>query len=310
MRLRNIYVLCNENLEKVKAIKGATYTSNSSYTSVSGWDIFLDAYNKLHEISFLNEDISNLIRSVPEIYRHQNKFVVANNEWSKINRNRDKLVASMENVINLYESMELNSDEKTGIDIKLPKCDDFSDFKKCIDELEFILYKCPFFKAEGEDLRFNTLDVGSMWLNFLIIGVSIGAASIILNNIAAFLDKCSIVRSHKNIVEQQELQLQSMKMEEEKKNEILNGINQIYQAQVDTVISELENETGVKLKDGEERGVVSQAFDKANTLIDKGLQIYSTIDSPKEVKALFDPIEMKYISISKGLKQLEDKESE
>jgi len=310
MRLRNIYVLCNENLDKIKAIKGTTSANNSSYTVVTGWNSFLEAYNKLNEIAFLNDDISNLVSSVPEIYRHQKQFTVTNTEWSKIIQNRNELVSSMVSVIKLYESMELNSEEKIGLDIKLPKCEDFSDFKKYIDELEFILYKCPFFKIEGEDLKFKTLDVGSMWLNFLVVGASIGAASIILNNIAAFLDKCIIVKSHKITVEQQEMQLQSMTMEEKQKKEILKGIKQIYQAQVDTIISELEKETGVKLKNGEERGVVSQAFDKANVLIDKGLQIYSTIDSPKEVKALFEPIEMKYFSISEGLKKLEDKESE
>ena len=309
MRLRNIYVLCNENLEKVEAIKGTVSASNSSYTMVSGWDSFLEAYSKIKEIAFLNKDISNLISSVPEIYHHQNKFSVTNTEWNRINLNKSKLVASMINVIDLYESMGLNAEEQMGLDIKLPKCEDFFDFKKCIDELEFILYKCPFFKIEGEDLKFKSLDVGSMWLNFLVIGVSIGATSILLNNIAAFLDKCIAVRSHKVTVAQQELQLQSMTMEEEQKEHLLKGIQQIYQAQVDVIISELEKETNVDLRDGEERGVVSQAFDKANALIDKGLQIYSTIDSPKEIKALFEPIEMKYLSISENLKMLEEKNS-
>lgn len=310
MRLRNIYVLCRENIEKVKLIKGTTSQNNSAYIAVTGWCSFLDAYIKINEIAFLHDDISNLVNSIPEIYRHQNQFTVSNTEWSKISQNKNKLVSSMENAINLYESLDINSDEQIGIDIKLPKCEDFSDFKKYIDELEFILYRCPFFKIDGENLKFRTLDVGSMWLNFLIIGASVGTTSIILNNIASFLDKCIIVKSHKITVQQQELQLQSMEMEEKQKNEIMCGIKKIYAAQVDTVISELEKETSIKLKDGEERGVVSQAFDKANVLIDKGMQIYSTIDSPNEVKALFEPIQMKYLSIEEELKKIEDKGSE
>ncbi len=310
MRLRNIYVLCNQNIENVKAIKGNASSNNNSYTVVTGWGVFLESYNILNEIDFLKQHVLNLMNSVPEIYRHQKQFTVTTAEWNKINRYKNMLVSSIENVIELYESMELSSEETLGLDIKLPKFEDFSEFKKCIDELDFILYKCPLFKAKGEDLKFNTMDVGSMWLNFLIIGVTVGATSIILNNIAAFLDKCIVVRSHKITVDQQALQLQSMALKEEKKRELLEGINDIYQAQVETIISELENETGVNLKDGEERGIVAQSFEKANILIDKGLQIYSTIDSPAEIKALFEPIEMKYLSIGDEIKMLEKKGTE
>lgn len=310
MRLKNIYVLCKDNVEKVESIKGSTSSSNSSYTVVTGWGVFLGSYSELYSISFLQDDISNLFNSVPEIYRHQSQFNVSNAEWNKISQNKNKLISSIKNVIKLYESMGLDSEEKIGIDVKLPKCDDFSDFRKCIDELEFVLYRCPFFKIDGEDLKFNTLDVGSMWINFVILGISVGASSIILNNLVAFIDKCLIIRSHKLTVEQQELQLQSMEMEKAEKEKLLSGINKIYEAQVENVISELESETNISLKDGEERGVVSQAFDKANLLLDKGLQIYSTIDSPEEVKALFEPLEMKYISVGNELKQLEKKVSE
>ena len=72
----------------------------------------------------------------------------------------------------------------------------------------------------------------------------------------------------------------------------------------------MENETNKKLQNGEERGMVEQAFEKMNVLLEKGLQIYSTIESPQEVKALFEPLEMKYISVSNGVKLIEEKAKE
>lgn len=108
-------------------------------------------------------------------------------------------------------------------------------------------------------------------------------------------------------VTEQKVMLENMKMEQKEKENILNGINRIYQAQVENAIKELEVETGISLKDGEERGVVTQSFEKTNALIDKGLQIYAAIDSPKEVQVLFEPLENNYSLIEQGIKLLEKK---
>lgn len=304
MRLRNIYMICLDNMEKVKTVTGKPNPNNNSYTVVDGWDTFLESYKVLTKVPYLQPNADEIYKSVPDIYRYQNTFSISNSDWNKMNRNINALTCIMDDVIRLYESMELNCEEHLGIDIKLPKCDDFADFIKCMEELDFILYKCPFFKIQGEDLKFNTFDVGSLWLNFVIAGATV---SVILNNLAAFFDKCMIIKSHKKTLEQQELIIQSMEIENKEKENMLKTINKLYQAQVDNCIAELESETGISLEDGEQRGVVCQAFEKTNLLIDKGLQIYSTIDSPNEVKALFQPLEMKFLSVFDEKKQLEDK---
>lgn len=310
MRLRNIYMICLENMEKVKMVSGKVNPNNTAYTVVDGWNIFLESYKVLTKVPYLQPNADEIYKSVPDIYRHQNTFSVSNSEWNKINRNINTLTCIMDDVIKLYESMELECDEHIGIDIKLPKCDDFADFIKYIEELNFVLYKCPFFKIQGEDLKFNTFDVGSLWLNFVIAGLTIGATgSIIMNNLAAFFDKCLIIKSHKKTLEQQELLIQSMQIENKEKESMLKAINKLYETQVANCITELEMETGISLGDGEQRGVVCQAFEKTNLLIDKGLQIYTTIDSPNEVKALFQPLEMKFISVFDEKKQLEDKKN-
>lgn len=38
------------------------------------------------------------------------------------------------------------------------------------------------------------------------------------------------------------------------------------------------------------------------------MKIYSAIDSPKEVKALFEPLEMKYVSMTDALKLIDQKQ--
>ena len=309
MRLRNIYVICKENLEKIDALTSSTCADNSSYVKVSNWMIVSDAIRKsLGSIKFLEEEAHELMQSVPEIYRIDDSFKIHNSDWDKIKRAKNQLRDCMVDVINLYESMEINTDEHIGIDIKLPECNDFSDLKKYIDELDFILYKCPFFKVENETLKFNTVDVGSMWLTFAVLGVGAGVASALANNIAAFIDKCMVIKSHKITLEQQKKQLEFMQMEKDAKESLIEGLEKIFESQVNSVISNLEKETGIVLKDGEERGIASTAFEKANAMLDKGMQLYSTIDSPNEIKSLFEPLEMKYLSISENLKLLEKKD--
>lgn len=59
-----------------------------------------------------------------------------------------------------------------------------------------------------------------------------------------------------------------------------------------------------------EFGRIEQCFEKMGVLIEKGLQIRASIDSPSETKALFEPLEMKYLEIGNTLKLLEKNKEE
>lgn len=212
----------------------------------------------------------------------------------------------MSAIIDLCESMGMSAEEKSGIDIKIPPNCDFTDFRKIMDDLEFIFLKCPLFKSDTEELKFESVDVGSTWISFIVLSVG---TSIILNNIAAFIDKVIIIRSHRLTLEMQETELNKSKMDEKEKLELLKNINKLYKTYVSNAVSDLEEMTKCKLKDGDERGKVEKAIEKAEKLIDKGLQIYPMIDSSKETKLLFEPLKMKYLSIADEIKLLTDKKA-
>ena len=164
-------------------------------------------------------------------------------------------------------------------------------------------------------MKFENVDVGSTWITFTIVGIAIvTGGSILMNNIAAFLDKVIVIRSHKMTVKAQESELNKSNIDSKEREEILKGIVKTYNLAVENATYELEKITGYDINDEEERGRAEQCIKKAVDLIDKGLEIYTTIDSPKEVKVLFEPLEMKYLSISKEPKLLtennENKENE
>lgn len=309
MKLRNIYMACKRSIEPISNIRFIQKKVGITQYCVSGWNAAQTAIlNNLKEIEFLKDKTAALINAIPQALITKDEFEVSSSDWEIIRNRYKELSTSLQDVINLYESMGGENNQAPGLDIKLPQCNDFNEFRECVESLDFILYKCPFFKVEGEDLKFDSMDIGSLCFTFLVVTAGTVTASVILNNVAAFIDKCYVIKSHKCSIEQQKAMIQKMDIDEETKKIYMEGTKRVYKELVNSVVAELEEETNIKMKDGEEVGFTSQAFDKAIVLLDKGMQLYSTIDAPQDVQALFKPLEMKYIETQKTIEAITQKE--
>lgn len=216
--------------------------------------------------------------------------------------------------ISLYETTELQyKEDGIGLEVKLPDLNDITELKKHIDDLEFIFTKCPFFQNNDASLKLETVDSGSIWLIFAVACTSVSVGSKFLNNIVSFIDKCYVIRSHSLSCKRQELEIENAKIEQKEKEELLKNINRLYRISVENAIRDLQVITGCPIQDGEEMGRAEQSLEKMTKLLEQGLQIYASLDSPQEVKALFEPLEMHYFSAEKELKKIEkksEKESE
>ena len=309
MKFRNVFLISREYYGAISGITQQAITVNGrSGSRVFGWNNAVGAVTKLLEIPLFEREASELIERIPSFYRTSKIFDVSNEEWNKISKAQMTLLKKMENVIEIYQMTGQEMEEKCGVDIKLPQYSDFSEFAKYISDLELIFTKCPFIKNEEEKLEFENVDIGSTWLTFFVVGsVAVVGGSILLNNIAAFIDKCIVIRSHYLTIQKQKVDLDKEKRTEEEKKVILKYIEEMYMKNVDFEMQELENLTHVTLKDPEERSRALLTINKMGELIDKGLQVCASLNSPSETKALFEPLEMKYIEISKGLKLLEEK---
>jgi hypothetical protein len=314
MNLRSIYLLCKEHIETVESLESTeTNRDGRRINSISGWDSCRAAILKLQEIPFLKGRCTNVFENVPSYFISHNKFDVLATEWNSMRAALNELKSSILFIIELYESMGLaDQNDAVEIDVKLPRFDDFSAFTKVIDDLEFIISKCPFLKCEDEKLYFKNVDVGSTWLTFLIVGGSITGGSVLINNLLALVDKSIILRSHYISYKQQKQQLEDHNQAEDEKKVILGYLEKLYKEEVDSTITEMENVSGYKMEnaDGDERRRLEQCMDKMGKLIEQGLQIHAAIDSPQEVKVLFKSLEMKYISIGEEQRLLEDKEED
>lgn len=304
--------MCRDNYDLIKGISGEDVTiNNRSGVCVSGWDDARNALIKLHEVDSLKDEADALINSVPEFYVNSDSFNITREEWNRIESAKYTLLRTMDDTVDLYEKMGIDTEERVGLDIKLPKFNDFSEFVKYINDIEFVLTKCPFLQDNNEKLIFENVDVGSTWLTFLVIGGAVTASgSVLLNNIASFVDKCIILRSHFLTTQKQKVELEAEKRDKAEKEIISKYIDDLYKNLVDSTIKELEKTTNhtVKNEDGDEFGRIEQCFDKMGVLIEKGLQIRASIDSPNATQALFEPLEMKYLEVDNALKLLEKKE--
>ena len=313
MRLRSIYLLCVKNLDKIERLEGISITSNSrGGIRVSGWEAIKNSMEELNSIEFLKEDSIKLFNSIPYIYRSKNTFDVESGEWNSILNNRNIIIDKMKNTISLYESLGIESNDEVGIDIKLPMYSDFTEFKGYIDDLELIITKCPLLKNDKEEIKFANVDIGSTWLTFLITGAAVmGTGSIIVNNIAALVDKAIAIKSHLISLEEQKVAQIAVLEASKQKSEVINIVIESFKTMerefIDQKIKELEQTTQIEMRDGDEKGRTELTIKKLGDLIDKGLVIYSAIDAPKEVKLLFPPLEIKNID-NKDIKFLENNE--
>lgn len=169
-----------------------------------------------------------------------------------------------------------------------------------------IFSQCPFLQCENETLKFESVDVGSNWIRLAVASTS---TCILLTNIGAVVDKAITLRSHYITVQQQEEMLKATQMKNELAKDQINFFNSIRDAYMSTAIKELQEQCG-ELKDGEEKGKAERSLKKLCELIDKGAEIYASIDAPEEVQALFPEIQGNLELPGELMKYLEDKESE
>lgn len=291
MRLFGMYYVCKNYLPVVENMKlesrqvNTAAGSNTTIQFLSGWQEKSKILNELAKIEPLRGRAEAMYSSIPVVFLDRDKFDLSAGDCDKFKKARQDLTVAMQTVIQLYEStnMQKSSDLSLGFDVKLPMFEDIGEFSECLKDLDFVMKQCPYLNLKDSQIKYGSVDVGSTWLTFLIAGT---AGSSVLNNLSKIVDRAIKMKSHAATVKMQKEILHSMEM----KNEILRGVIDTYEKANDVIVNryveELETEIS-PLSDGEERGKVGKSLEKLSAWMDRGLQIYSAIDSPTEIKDLF-----------------------
>ncbi len=301
-----MYFICKGNIEAVKEIKIETRTQGSnSINCIKNWDEKVRLLDKLANIPGLRDSVTDLYESVPIFVRNRKTADLDATSEAKFKESQKNLICSMNTIISMYENMGLKEDFGTGFDVKLPAFDSIKDFSSCVKDIEFIINQCPYLRSDDGEVRFKSVDVGSFWITFLIAGT---AASTLLLNLSKIVDAAVKIKSHVVTVKQQEETLRAMELKNNIASDIVDTFKQMNKSIVDNCVHELEADLG-PLKDGEEVDKVGKSIQKLADWMNKGLQIYSTIDAPKEVRDLFPPQEEQPLLNDDIIKFIEQKES-
>lgn len=306
MRLYGMYYTCKKYIEYVKGMK---VISKSSARETTWWiESWKEKSIVLNEISImepLRVYARELYETIPIIYRDQDEINVTEKVKDNFVTARKRLVVAMETIIHMYETINPNkaTGETYGFDIKMPEFDDLEEFSKCIDDLNFVIKQCPYLNKEGQ-IKYGTIDVGSTWLTFIVVGVS---ATTIISNLGKIVDNAIKIKSHITTVKAQEEALRSIEIRDEVAAEVLDAYKKANKVLTQKSVAELERELG-ELSDGEEKDKVGKTLEKLGLWMDKGMQIYSAIDAPTEIKDVFpEQQEIKFLS-DDLMKLLENKE--
>ena len=307
MKLYNVYRICKQNIDYFKKsnLTKQVVENNNVIFQLENWIEFKEKLQSLRKLSILKDYIDNYFNIIPVFISEKEIPKVSSTMASQLESIKKNICERMETIINLYESMNLG-DGGNGIDIKMPPCDDLKDYISYLKDIEFIFSQCPFLQCENEILKFESVDVGSNWLRFTIAAAS---TCMILNNTAALVDKALILRSHYTSIRQQEEILKSQQNKNELSKEITASYKFLHNTYMDAAISILEKDLG-DLKDPEERDKAERALEKLTNLLDKGCEIYATLDAPDDVQALFPEIQSNLELPDNIMKYLEEKDQQ
>lgn len=303
VRLYNIYYICNITVDKIRDVR---FELNSKKTyNILGWKEATESMLILRKVPFLLEYVDDAIKSVPAYVREDKNPEIDNATCSKVKIKIQKLQEKIETVIELYESIQ-NGEAQEGIDIKIPNCASLKEYIQYMKDIDFVLGQCPFISKSEEKIVFNTVDVGSMWLSFFVKAAAGSYA--ILNVISKMTELALKLKSNNVVIKQQEEMLETMRQKNAIGQEVIDVFKKMKDKMLDESVSELEQECKMSITDPEERDRARRSIETLAELIEKGVEIYSAIETPEEIKVLF-PFSDDSPTIPEGLlKLIESKE--
>lgn len=268
--------------------------------TLKGWCEARDCLTTVSRISFFNDYVNEIFEIFPTYQFKKEEPKLSNSDYELFMSKKKLLVARLDAIVKLYQSMDAG-ESKEGVDIKIPSCGTLDEYIGYMKDINFILNQCPLISNCDEQVVFNTVDVGSMWLSLLIKG-AVGT-HVILNTLAKLSEIAIKFSSNYKVMKMQDEYLASMKQKNEIGQDVIDTFNQFKNKMLDDDVSELEKECGVAITNPEDRDKTARTIEKLSMLIDKGVEIYSAIETPNEIKVMF-PFSENTTLLPNGLQKL------
>lgn len=287
MRLQEIYYICRTvqeswndlSFDEAKAAGNATYYKLKNADAVRGILADLDA------IESFQETIASIRNRSYGFAQSSGEITIDPRVKSALLGDYQKLYIKVSTITELFESLDYRQDSE-GFDIKLPPDISLSDLSKCTKDLDTIFSTCPLFANQENKIKFTAVDVGSMWFTFLVVGTT---AVVTLRLIAELVDKALVIRSHYLTSREQEERVRSLQLGNDALENAMVINKQITKGLLAKVSTELAEEHNIS--DPEDLGRLRNSIQLMADWMDKGMEVYASIQAPEETKAVFPPIE-------------------
>ena len=287
MRMKYMYYLLKESLPALESLgvvrEGYTAGGQHSYRGqVTNWIDAKKALTDISKIPYFNDFCMSILEN-SEMRIGLNSFVISDSLCNDLEPKYKKFLTEVKGIIGFYESAGFNNTEQ-GFDIKMPPTDDFGEFAKNIDLLNKALSQCPYLNQESERIILKKTDVGSIWFE---LGIAVTGTSVILFNLSKIVDMCVKIKSHYVTVKQQEEQYRVAQIKDELLETVVKANKQLIETITNNCIEELKKEIPETPLDNDAETRLKYSLEILTSLMDKGMEIYASIDSPQEVKDLF-----------------------
>lgn len=286
MRLQEIYSICNSTSDNWPTLSYEEIRSGgNTYYKVQNPDGIRDILSGLDAVESFADRIAAVRNTAAGFMLSSGDITVDQRSKNTLSTEYQHLKNKVTTVAELFNSLDYRQDAD-GFDIKLPPDMSLSDLSKCARDLDIIFSTCPLFSNDTGAITFSAVDVGSVWLSFIIGGA---AVAVTLKLIAELVDKALVIRSHYLTTKEQEERIRSLSLG----NEVYENAVELHKTISKSLLEQTSAELAEKhdVNDPEDKLRLKNSLQLLSDWMSKGMEIYPSILAPSETKAVFPPIE-------------------
>lgn len=284
MRIREMFQLVGDTLE---SWVDPLFVCTSNVSGEEPTYLWRNARTIKSQLEFLRIS-PELCSKIDGIFRFNSSIELLERDRDHINSAIQEIKLSLFIMKSMYQSLCFEQNT-FGFDVKLPPNTSLSELSDCAKDLNIIFSQCPLLHTEDEEIQLHGVDIGSIWLTFVIVGAGAATTSYVIKNIAAMVDKILVIREHAAVCKRQEEAARQAKLKNDLLQSVIESNKTIIKSLTQNAVEEMAQEN--QIQSPEEIAQIRASFDMLRKWINKGIKICAAIDAPEEIKAVFPPLE-------------------
>jgi hypothetical protein len=272
-------------------------SGNVDYHTISNWNTVYASLCELNSYSFLTPMVQEIFKLGIQYESYTSTIRIDANAFNQFNARYKPLISVLNSVNEMLDEF-FGADSIDQINVKLPDNIDLTALSEMIKDIDFIFNKAQAVRKfnDNKDVTIKRIDSGSIWL---ILSISAGAVTLI----------GKLVKMALNIKEQQvenEIAVQRLRVAKSGANIIEQIEKELKEKLIEDCHTQAENfaqDNNCELN-YEEQSSLSKATERLASLLFKGIEIYASLEAPKEVALEFPKQEVVERLTERSTKQL------